>query len=82
MFYEVSKHQFMIIASPSAEVKHSGFVPVSTTYLLHDCAGALDEFPFGETVCGAELQSSSFLDHVDTAMAQLLHPRLYLEANL
>lgn len=77
-----SESLYYIIAAPSAEVKHSGFVPVSMTYLLHHSAGALDEFPFRETVCGAELQSSSFLDHVDTAMAQLLHPRLYLEANL
>lgn len=51
-------------------------------YLLHDCAGTLDELPLGEAVSGAELQSSSFLDQVDTAMAQLLYPCLYLEANL
>lgn len=51
-------------------------------YLLHDGAGALDELPFGEAVSGAELQSSSLLDQVDTAMAQLLYPCLYLEAHL
>lgn len=51
-------------------------------YLLHDCAGTLDELPLGEAVSGAELQSSSFLDQVDTAMSQLLHPCLDLEANL
>lgn len=51
-------------------------------YLLHDSAGTLDELPFGEAVSGAELQSSSLLDQVDTAMAQLLYPCLYLEAHL
>lgn len=51
-------------------------------YLLHDRAGTLDELPFGEAVSGAELQSSSLLDKVDTAMAQLLYPCLYLEAHL
>lgn len=51
-------------------------------YLLCDCTGALDELPFGEAVSRAELQGSSLLDQVNTAMAQFLHPRLYLEANL
>lgn len=51
-------------------------------YLLSDCAGTLDELPFGEAVSGAELQGSSLLDQVDAAMAQLLHPRLNLEADL
>lgn len=67
---------------PYARVKDAVPVPAYIAYLLHDCAGTLDELPFGEAVSGAELQSSSFLDQVDTAMAQLLHPCLYLEANL
>lgn len=66
----------------SARVKDFAPVPVYTAYLLHDCTGTFDELPFGKAVSGAELQSSSFLDQVDTAMAQLLHPCLYLEANL
>lgn len=53
-----------------------------STYLLCDCAGTLDELPLGEAVSGAELQGSSLLDHVNTAVAQLLHPCLYLETNL
>lgn len=52
------------------------------TYLLHDRSGTLYELSFGETVRGAQLQSSGFLDHVDAAVAQLLHPGLYLKANL
>lgn len=66
----------------STRVEDAAPVPVYTAYLLHDCAGTFDELPFGEAVSGAELQSSSFLDQVNTAMAQLLHPCLYLEANL
>lgn len=54
----------------------------SVCYLLHDCAGTLDELPLGEAVSGAELQSSSLLDQVDAAMAQLLDPGLYLVAHL
>lgn len=59
-------------------------VHVSThiAYLLRDCTGALDELSFGEAVSGAELQGSSFLDQVNTAVAQFLHPWLYLETNL
>lgn len=52
------------------------------TYLLHDCSGTFYELSFGETVCGAQLQSSGFLDHIDAAVAQLLHPGFYLKANL
>lgn len=64
----------------SARVK--GAVTVCVADLLHDCAGTLNELPLGEAVSGAELQSSSFLDQVDAAMSQLLHPCLDLEANL
>lgn len=51
-------------------------------YLLHDGSGTLDELSLREAVRGAELQSSSFLDHVDAAVAQLLYPGLDLKANL
>ena len=51
-------------------------------YLLCDCTGTLNQFPFGEAVSGAELQGSSFLNQVDAAMAQLLHPCSYLKTNL
>lgn len=54
----------------------------TVAYLLHDCAGTLDELPLGEAISGAELQSSSFLDQVDASVAQLLNPGLYLVANL
>ncbi len=67
---------------PSAWVKDAVPVCVHIAYLLCDCAGTLDELPFGEAVGGTELQGSSLLDQVDTAMAQLLHPCLYLETNL
>lgn len=52
------------------------------TYLLHDGSGTLYELSFRETVRGAELQSSGLLDHVDAAVAELLHPGLDLKANL
>lgn len=67
---------------PSATLKDAVAVSVYIAYLLRDCAGTFDELPFGEAVSGAELQGSSFLDQVDAAMAQLLHPRLYMETNL
>jgi len=51
-------------------------------YHLCNCAGTLDELPFGKAVSGAELHGSSFLHHVDTAVAQILHPCLYLVTNL
>lgn len=70
--------------------KSKGFSTISffhspltvAAYLLCDCTSTLDELPLGEAVSGAELQGSSLLDQVDTAMAQFLHPRLYLEPNL
>lgn len=52
------------------------------SYLLCDGAGTLDELPLGEAVGGAELQRSGLLHQVDAAVAQLLHPRLDLEADL
>lgn len=55
---------------------------VHIAHLLCDCASTLNELPLGEAVSGAELQGASLLDQVDAAMAQLLHPGLYLEANL
>lgn len=68
---------------PNYDSKKKDFLSkIHIAYLLRDCPGTLNELPFGEAVCGAELQGSSFLNQVDTAMAQLLHPCLYLEANL
>lgn len=55
---------------------------VSVTHLFHDRSGALDKLSFGEAVRRAQLQSSGFLDHVDAAVPQLLHPGLDLKANL
>lgn len=75
---DFSRHNFA--EKCSAQVKSA--VTMCVAYLLHDCAGTLDELPLREAVSGAELQSSSFLDQVDAAMSQLLHPCLDLEANL
>lgn len=51
-------------------------------YLLSDGTGTLNELPLGEAVSGAHLQGASLLNQVDTSMAQLLDPRLDLEAHL
>lgn len=52
------------------------------THLLCDRAGAVDEFSFGEAVGGSDLQRSGFLDQEDTAVSELLHAGLDLEADL
>lgn len=51
-------------------------------YLFCDCTGTFNELPFGETIRGSNLQSSSLLDEEDTAMSELLHSSLDLETDL
>lgn len=56
--------------------------PGAAPYLLCDCAGTLDELPFGVAVCGAYLERPRLLHQEDTAVAQVLHTSANLEADL
>lgn len=62
---------------------HCGSVgPRAAPYLLGDSAGALDELPLGVAVGGAHLEGPRLLHQEDAAVAQVLHPRANLEADL
>lgn len=69
---------------------HQGLVRVTVAasglkaapYLLCDRTGTFNELPLGVAVCGAHLEGPCLLHQEDTAVAQVLHPRANLEADL